>query len=52
MSSEDDIKTLTEDINPSSSEEEEEKEDIGEEMHKETQHIQIEEEQEIEEKQK
>lgn len=51
MSSEDNIKTLTGDINPSGSEEEGEKREIEEEMH-ETQHIQIEEEQETEEKQK
>lgn len=52
MSREDDIKTLTEDIIPSSSEEEGEKEEIEKEMHEETQNIQTKEEQETEEEQK
>jgi len=46
MSREDDIKTLIDDLSPSVSEEEEQKEELEKEIHEEAQNIQIEEEKE------
>jgi len=44
MTKEDDIKTLTYDLSPSDSEEEEQKEELKKEIHEEAQNIQLEEE--------
>jgi len=46
MSREDEIKTLTDDLSPSGSEEEEQTEELGKEIHEEAQNIQIKEEKE------